>query len=251
MRTIILCGGRGTRYSEITKEIPKPLIKVIDRSLVEHIFNIYIDYGFNDFILATGYKHEYFKEFFWKKYFLSGDLTLANGSVFTTEMPKYTLSILDTGLETGTGGRIKRVSDKIGDLLGDRFFLTYGDSGAEIDINKLLTQHKSSGKMVTLTLVKTRSNFGSVRVDKLDGTITEFSEKPMNSFLVNGGFMVMESSIIEQLDNNCNLEVDIFPKLVEKGLIGGYIHDDYWWKIDTAKDHEEVEKYLAKTRLND
>ncbi|MBO0721458.1 MAG: NTP transferase domain-containing protein, partial [Blastocatellia bacterium] len=196
MKTVILCGGRGTRLGEHGIAVPKALIKIGDRPLLWHLFKIYAHHGLNDFVLCLGYLGDAIKRYFLEHHWLYADFTLElsrSGDYRLHEQrdlnEDWSITFAETGLDTNTGGRIKLIENYLGD---DRTFcVTYGDGLANIDLPKLIEFHRSHGKIATLTAVHPHSSFGLLKVDK-NNAITEFVEKPVMKEWINGGFFVFE-----------------------------------------------------------
>jgi len=241
MKVVILSGGKGTRMRELTESIPKPLSDVGGKPILWHIMKIYSHYGFNDFLLLLGYKGEKIKEYFMDYKWKSNSFTLdmANGDVkILGETEDWKVNFLDTGLETMTGGRIKRVENYIGN---ETFMLTYGDGLADIDINKLLQYHKSKGKIATVTGIYKKSQYGILSVND-NGIAESFEEKKSTSEIINGGFFVFEPEIFRYLqnDSNCILEQDPLRNLAKDNELAVYIHEGFWTAMDTFNDVKNV-----------
>ncbi len=237
----ILCGGKGTRLREETENVPKPLVRVGDRPILWHILKIYYAQGFRRFILLLGYKGEKIKEYFVNYHLYTNSFTLKQTGtrVSTTLLSKpqedWEITCLDTGQETLTGGRIKQL-EKL--LAKDKYFmLTYGDGVANVDLKENLEQHVKSGKSVTMTGVPPLARFGEIHLTKL-GSI-RFFEKPMvTNALINGGYMVVNTSLLKQLpdDPSLNFETQILPKLAEADDLHVVPHRGYWQCMDTVRD---------------
>ena len=220
MIAVILAGGKGTRISEYTNTIPKPMIRIGNKPIIEHIILIYKKYGINKFIIAAGYKSEIIKKYFKKK--------------------KYkNIRVVDTGLNSLTGKRIKKLSKFIKD---ENFFLTYGDGLSDINIKKLLLNHKKSKKIATMTIVHPPARFGEVEFKK--NLITNFEEKPqLQKGWINGGFFVFEPSFLKFLSyKNVMLEREPIQRLVKKKQLNAYIHKGFWFCMDSLRDKKVLEK---------
>ena len=220
MIAVILAGGKGTRISEYTNTIPKPMIRIGNKPIIEHIILIYKKYGINKFIIAAGYKSEIIKKYFKKK--------------------KYkNIRVVDTGLNSLTGKRIKKLSKFIKDEI---FFLTYGDGLSDINIKKLLLNHKKSKKIATMTIVHPPARFGEVEFKK--NLITNFEEKPqLQKGWINGGFFVFEPSFLKFLSyKNVMLEREPIQRLVKKKQLNAYIHKGFWFCMDSLRDKKVLEK---------
>jgi len=242
MKTVILCGGKGTRMREETEYKPKPMVEIGGIPMLCHIMNTYSHCGFNDFILCLGYKANMIKEYFLNYKSFSNDFTLSiddNEIIFYPKLlPSWNITFADTGEDTPTGGRIKNIEKYICD---DEFFMTYGDGLSNIDINALLSYHRLKNKIVTLTGTKPRTRFGLLDI-RSDGIAKSFSEKPQSEPLINGGFYVLKSTIFDLLENNSIFEEDILPSLTDLGELAVYQHRSFWVAIDTYKEVEEINK---------
>src|SRR3989344_245308 len=246
MKVIILAGGYGTRLGSITEEMPKPMVRIGDKPIIWHIMKIYSNYGYKDFIIALGYKQEMLKEYFYKYDVGSDDYTINLGSKKIDKLKEHNekdwnVSLIDTGLHTLKGGRIKRLEKYLD--ADDIHMLTYGDGVADIDIKKLVKFHKSHGKMVTITGVRPPSRFGELLEKK--GKLISFKEKPQTSFgFISGGFIVFNKKLLEYLteDENCDLEYGVFEKLAKKGQIMVYKHTGKWECVDTDRDLKHLNK---------
>lgn len=219
MKTVILCGGEGTRLREHTNSIPKPMVMVGDKPILWHIMKIYTHYGFNDFILCLGYKGDVIKDCF-------------------KNDEDWNITFADTGLKTNTGGRIKRVEKYIED---DTFFATYGDGLSDIDLNDLLKYHKSKNKIATLTAIKPLSPFGMLEIDS-NNLVTDFKEKPILDHWINGGFFVFDNGIFDYISENDVLEKEVFERLAKDANLCAYKHTGFWKCMDTYKDNLELNK---------
>lgn len=244
MKVVILAGGLGTRISEESVIKPKPMIEIGGKPILWHIMKIYSKYGFDDFVILAGYKQYMIKEFFADYFLHNSDVSfdLANNSmkVLNNYTEKWKVTIIDTGLSTMTGGRIKRIEDYIGN---EPFMLTYGDAVADIDINKLLEFHKSHGKIATISMVSIAQQKGVLDVNP-DGSIESFREKAdEDGALINGGFMIMNPEIFNYLnDDNTILEQGPMRQLVADGQLMGYRHTGFWQCMDTKREKTKLEK---------
>lgn len=252
MKVVILAGGYGTRFGKLTDFLPKPMIPIGPYPILWHIMRIYAHYGLDDFILCLGYKAELIKEYFlnFKHYNHDFTISCSDGRVEPvlharqppSFAPKVTLAY--TGLDTMTGGRVKRIAEYLGD--DEEFMLTYGDGVADIDINNLAAFHKSHGKVATLTAVFPPPKFGDL---KLAGPlVTEFAEKTRRySSHVNGGFYVFRREILSYLDNDttCVLEKGPLELLSQEGQLAAYRHDKFWQCMDTTRDMEFLNELWA------
>ncbi|MFL0251675.1 glucose-1-phosphate cytidylyltransferase [Clostridium neuense] len=241
MKVVILCGGKGTRMREETEYRPKPLVLIGGKPIIWHIMKTYSHYGFNDFILCVGYKGDMIKQYFMEMYWRNNDFTLhINGDkhidYHTKEEENWNVTIVDTGLETMTAGRIKQVQKYIDD---DDFMLTYGDGLSDVNINNLLEYHNSKETIATLTGVYPISNFGLMEVE--DGIVKAFKEKPVLKDMVNGGFMVLNKKVFDYIPKkDCFFEAEPLNKLAHDGELAVYEHNGFWTAVDTFKDIEKV-----------
>ena len=243
MKTLILCGGKGTRLREETEYKPKPMVEIGGRPVLWHIMNIYARAGFKDFILPLGYKGEVIKEYFYQYKMRNSDFTvdLGSGDMTThnnSESTDWTVTLCDTGQETLKGARIKRVAKYIDT---DRFMVTYGDGLADVDIHKLIDFHKKSGSVGTFTGVRLPSRFGAVSTDD-SGTILSWQEKPVLNEYINGGFFVFKKEFLDYLDEDeeCDLEKEPLERLAAEGKLSMYRHDGFWHCMDTLRDNQNL-----------
>lgn len=242
MKVIILAGGLGTRLAEETEVKPKPLVEIGDHPVLWHIMKIYAHFGFQEFVVALGYKGNLIKRYFLDYQSLQPDITLDLSKGVThigdTETEDWKLHLVDTGKDSMTGGRVKRLADHIN---GETFMLTYGDGVADVDIAELVKFHKTHGKLATVTAVHPPARFGEMLIDA-DMTAT-FSEKPQTKEgWINGGFMVLEPEVFNYLDGDSSvLEVDLLEKLsLEKQLVA-FRHNGFWQCMDTLRDKRQLE----------
>ena len=250
MKVIILAGGLGTRMSEYTQAIPKPMVTIGGRPILWHIMKTYAHFGHKDFYLALGYKAELVKEYFLNYHSLNSNFTvdLSSGVVNPHQIDEtdWKVTLIDTGLETMTGGRIKRLREFIGD---EPFMLTYGDGVADIDINELIKFHKSHGKMVTLTTVRPSARFGDL---EFEGDIVKsFQEKPqLHEGWINGGFFVCEPSVFNFIDDDTQMfEREPLERIVEEGQLMAYKHHGFWQSMDSKRDRDLLESLWVKNPL--
>jgi glucose-1-phosphate cytidylyltransferase len=240
LKVVILCGGTGTRLREHTEYIPKALVQIGNMPILLHIMKIYSFYGYNKFILCLGYKGEMIKDFFMNYELMSNDFRLKIGQTketekLTKEMDNFEITFADTGLETPTGGRIKKIEKYVN---GETFFATYSDGLADINLHKLLEHHKRIGKIATLTAVNPMSPFGIV--EEKDGVAVSFKEKPMLPGLINGGFFVFNSGVFDYLHENSVLEEEPLRRLTAEGQLAVHCHKGFWACMDTFKDVERL-----------
>ena len=245
MKVVLFAGGRGTRISEESSFRPKPMIEIGGKPILWHIMKIYAAYGHTEFIICLGYKAWMIKEYFANYFLHNADITvnLADNSieVHANKAEPFKISLIDTGLDTSTAGRLKRVLPYIGN---EPFLLTYGDGVCDVDINKLVDFHKESGKICTMTAIQATSRFGVLKIDD-DGTIDAFEEKPEDSGTwINGGFFVVEPTIANYLQGDMDdvmWERDPMNGLAADKQIGAYKHHEFWKCMDTLRDKEELE----------
>ncbi len=242
MKVIILAGGKGTRLSEETRLIPKPMAEIGGKPILWHIMKIYSYYGFNEFVILTGYKSHVIKDYFVNYYQQYSDITvdMLNNSVEIHKMQTepWKVTILYTGPDTMTGGRIKRAQEYIGN---ESFLLTYGDGVADVNINDIIEAHKKSGKTVTMTAVQPSGRFGAL-VIKDDNLITSFMEKPKgDESWINGGFFVCEPDVFKYLKDDAMIfEREPLETLAREHKLNAYKHTGFWHPMDTLKDKEEL-----------
>lgn len=245
MKVVIFAGGLGTRISEETEIRPKPMVEIGGKPIIWHIMKMYGSFGFNDFIVCLGYKGYVIKEYFMHYYMHNSDVTieLKNNKVdvhySTAEAFKVTL--VDTGLNTKTAGRLKRVQKYIGN---EDFMLTYGDGVADVDLNSLLQFHKSHGKIATVTAVQPEGRFGSMDINDL-GIVEQFREKPKgDDKWINGGFFVLKPQVFNYLEGNADdtmWEDEPMQKLANDHQLAAFQHQGFWKCMDAMRDKIELE----------
>lgn len=247
MKVVILAGGFGTRISEETVRLPKPMIEIGGRPILWHIMNIYSAYGLHEFIIALGYKGEYIKQYFLNFYPLNNDMSidLSTGEHTihhhaNTNQLNWKIHLVDTGLHTQTGGRLKRLKQWLAD--DEAFVLTYGDGVADINIHKLLEFHKSHGKIGTVTTVRAPARFG--RIGFRGDQVIEFYEKSQSAEgWINGGFFVLNRNAIDYIEGDETIwERGPVEKLATDGQLMGYKHDGFWSCMDTLKEKNILEE---------
>ncbi len=236
MKAVILAGGLGTRLSEETSRVPKPMVEIAGKPILWHIMKIYSYYGVSDFIICCGYKgytiKEYFSNFLLRNSDITFNLKENKMEVHSNNSDNWRVTLVDTGDATMTGGRIKRIEQYI----DDTFYLTYGDGVGNIDINKLLAHHKKSKKISTMTVVKPQGRFGSVSLS--NDSVTKFVEKPIGeSGWINGGFFVLEPKVFSYIKNDMTIwEREPLQKLASKNELSAYKHEQFWQPMDTLRD---------------
>ena len=237
MKVVILAGGYGTRLSEETELKPKPMVEIGGRPILWHIMKSYAHHGFDEFVVALGYRGDLIKAYFLDYRYVSTDLTvkLGTGDVIAHagRREQWTVHLVDTGLDTITGGRIKRLRDWIGD---ESFMLTYGDGVADVDVKELLRFHHEHGKLATVTAVRPPARFGGL---DLDGErVAEFTEKPLaGEGWINGGFFVLEPGVIDYVAGDAtHWEREPLERLAAEGQLRAYRHGGFWQSMDTLRD---------------
>lgn len=241
-KVVILCGGKGIRLKEETEKKPKPLLFIGRHPILWHIMKHYSHYGFNDFILCLGYKGTLIKEYFFNYKYRNCDIELnfKDGlkSILKGEdkIENWNIIFADTGMETNTGGRIKRIKNYINE---EYFFLTYGDGLSNINLKKLEELFLQKRKIGVITGIRPQSRFGQITVDN-DNIITGFKEKPLLNDHINGGFCVFHRNIFNFMDEDCVLEQEVFERLVNERELAMYKHEGFWKCMDTFKDYLEL-----------
>ncbi len=243
MKVIILAGGFGTRLSEYTESIPKPMVTIGGKPILWHIMKTYAKYKHSDFYLALGYKSEVIKDYFLNYRSLNSDFTIdLETGEFTAHQKdnvSWKVTLVDTGLDSMTGGRVKRMKKFIGN---EAFLLTYGDGVANIDIDALVDFHNSHGKMVTVSAVHPGARFGELDLD--GNLVTSFKEKPQTTQgWINGGYFVIEPEFFDLIqDDSTILERDPLEKVAQMGELMSYQHDGFWQCMDTKRDRDSLEE---------
>lgn len=247
MKVILLAGGLGSRISEYTNLIPKPMIPIGGKPILWHIMNTYAYYGHKDFYVALGYKSEVVKEYFLNYRSLNSDFTvdLCNGSITSHEVASvdWRVTLVNTGESSMTGGRVKRMQSFIGD---ETCMLTYGDGVADIDLEALLTFHRSHGKMITVTAVRPAARFGELKI--ADESVVSFQEKPqLSAGWINGGYFVLEPSFFDFIaGDNTMLERSPLEKAAKAGQLMAYRHNGFWHCMDTKRDYDLLQELWTK-----
>ncbi len=243
MKVAILAGGLGTRLSEETVVKPKPMVEIGEYPMLWHIMQVYAAYGFREFVVALGYKGEIIKDYFVNYRHRASSLTvsLATGNIVVHDRQRedWTIHLLDTGLHTQTGGRVKRLAQYIG---RERFMLTYGDGVADINVQQLLDFHERQGRLATVTAVRPPARFGSIRFN--GDLVAGFEEKPQTGEgWINGGFFVLEPAIVDYIDSDdITWEREPMRRLAEDGQMAVYRHASFWQCMDTLRDVRLLEQ---------
>lgn len=251
MKVLILAGGLGSRLSEETVLKPKPMVDIGGKPILWHIMKTYSHYGFNEFIILCGYKGYVIKEYFANYFLHMSDITvnMVDNSIEyqSSKAEPWKVTMVDTGLNTMTGGRIKRVQEYIGD---QPFMLTYGDGVCDIDINDLVATHKKHGKAITMTSVQPEGRFGALEITK-SGMIKEFREKPKgDGTWINGGYFVCEPKVLEYIQKGdpAIFEREPLEDLAKDKELYSYRHSGFWKPMDTLRDKNQLEEMISNNR---
>ena len=250
MKAVILAGGYGTRISEETDNIPNPMIQIGHKPILWHIMKIYSSHGINDFIICCGYKGYVIKEYFANYFLHMSDVTFDmkenKMEVHCERAEPWTVTLVDTGENTMTGGRIKRVERYLEDE--DAFCLTYGDGVSDVDITKLITFHKQKNTLATLTAVYPPARFGALNIS--EGKVQTFQEKPKGDGVrINGGFFVLSPKVIDLIDgDNTFWEQGPMEALADQNQMSAFEHDGFWQPMDTLRDKKYLEKLWESRR---
>lgn len=245
MKVVILAGGAGTRLAEETAVIPKPMIEIGGKPLLWHILKYYSAYGFRDFAVALGYKGESIKRYFldYPAINRSFRMQLQGGSVeyLDAQVEDWTIDLVDTGIDTATGGRLKRLQPLLKPP-GEPFCMTYGDGLSTVDLHALLRFHRQHGCLVTLTAVHPPARFGGLDLD--GDRVVNFAEKSqIRAGWINGGFMVMEPQVLDEIEGDQTvLEADLLPALTERGQVRAFCHEGFWQCMDTLRDKRYLQE---------
>jgi glucose-1-phosphate cytidylyltransferase len=249
MKVVILAGGLGTRLQEETVVKPKPMVEIGGRPILWHIMKIFASYGYNEFIIALGYKAEYIKDYFLNYRPVNTDLTVQTrtGKVdFYREPPEdWIVHLVDTGAQTQTGGRLKRLTDFIGQ---EPFMMTYGDGVADVNIPELIDFHQRQGRLATVTAVHPPARFGEIQFD--DSLVAGFAEKPqVGDGWINGGFFVLDPKVLDYIPGDMSpWEVEPMNRLVREKQLSAYRHPGFWQCMDTVRDVKLLETLWAEGR---
>ena len=250
MKVVILAGGFGTRISEESHLKPKPMIEIGEQPILWHIMKLYSHYGYNDFVICLGYKQyvikEYFADYFLHTSDITFDLSTNQMQVHNNYAEPWKVTLVDTGLNTMTGGRIKRVQKYIGN---EPFLLTYGDGVSNVDINKLVEFHQSHGKIATMTAISTRQRFGVLDLDA-SHQVHSFREKTKDDGeIINGGFMVMQPEIFDYLEGDSTVfEKKPLATLADEGELMAFTHKGFWQCMDTQRDKKLLEDMWSENQ---
>ena len=243
MKVVILAGGYGTRLAEETEVRPKPMVEIGGRPILWHIMKHYAHYGFNEFFIALGYKGDDIKRYFLEYYNLSGSMKIDFSSgkveIYNREHENWTVHFMETGLETQTGGRVKRLETWLQD---EAFFVTYGDGVSNVDLGALLNFHQSHGRIATVTAVRPPARFGGLLFE--DDLVTTFIEKPqIGEGWINGGFLVFSPGVFDYLEDDLSsLETDALEALAADRQLVAYRHNNFWQCMDTLRDKRLLER---------
>lgn len=243
MKVVILAGGYGTRISEESYLKPKPMIEIGDKPILWHIMKEYSHYGYNEFIICCGYKQHVIKEWFADYYLYNSDVTFDlkhnDMTVHNNFSEDWKVTLVNTGLDTMTGGRVKRIQKYIGD---EPFMLTYGDGVCDLNIRELEAFHKSHGKLATITAVSAGQRFGVLDIEP-DGGVREFREKSdLDGDRINGGYMVLEPEVFELIEGDATvLERDVLQELGKRKALMAYKYDGYWQCMDTKREKDKLD----------
>ncbi|HEX5226407.1 MAG TPA: glucose-1-phosphate cytidylyltransferase [Bryobacteraceae bacterium] len=247
MKAVILAGGFGTRLSEESVLKPKPMVEIGGRPILWHIMKIYSHYGINEFVICLGYRGYVIKEYFANYFLHMSDVTFHMDTnkvdVHFRRAEPWTVTLVDTGDQTQTGGRLKRVREHLGD---DDFCFTYGDGLADIDISKLVAFHKAHGKLATITAVKPPGRYGALDIAE-DCAVRNFLEKPRgDGGFINGGFFVLSPKVIDTIkDDTTPWELEPLETLVARGELRAFEHNGFWHALDTLRDRTQLENMIA------
>lgn len=244
MKVVILAGGLGTRLSEETVLRPKPMVEIGGMPILWHIMKIYSSYGYNDFVICLGYKgyvvKEYFANYFMHKSDVTIDLKNNSVKVHESEAEPWTITLVDTGVNSMTGGRIKRIQKHVG---GESFLLTYGDGVSDVNIKELVTTHQKSGKLCTVTSVQPSGRFGALNLGA-ENQVHSFLEKPKgDGAWINGGFFVCQPEVFDYIAGDDTVfEKEPMERLAADGKMGAHLHEGFWKPMDTLRDKIELEE---------
>ncbi len=249
MKVVILAGGFGTRISEESHLKPKTMIEIGEKPILWHIMKGYSHYGYNEFVICCGYKQHIIKEYFADYYLYNGDVTFDFGHenktiIHNNVSEPWKVTLVDTGLNTMTGGRLKRIKDYIGD---ETFLMTYGDGVSDIDLDALVRFHKERGQLATLTAVHVGQRFGVIDIERENGTIRAFREKSSaDGSRISAGFMVLEPEVFDYIDGDGTVfEKEPLRRLAADGQLNAYKHNGFWQCMDTQREKEMLDEMWA------
>lgn len=252
MKAVIFAGGLGTRISEESDLRPKPMVEIGGRPILWHIMKMYSNHGVKDFIICLGYKGYMIKEYFFNYYRHTSDfkINLATGDfeVLSSDSEEWTITFIETGLDTQTGGRLKRVREQIG---SETFCLTYGDGVSDINISAEIAFHKAHGKAATVAAVQPPGRFATLAYEE-DGSVTDFREKPVDEVgWINGGFFVLEPSVIDLIEGDQTIwEREPLETLARSGQMSAFKHSGFWKPMDTLREKRELEHLFKSGKAN-
>ena len=252
MKVVILAGGKGTRISEESQYKPKPMIEIGNKPILWHIMKEYSYYGFNEFIICAGYKQDFIKDWFHNYFIHNSDVTFdySEGKprliIHNNNCEKWKVTVVDTGLDTMTGGRIKRIQKYVGN---EPFMMTYGDGVCDVNIADLLHFHDQHGKIATLTSVKIDQDKGVLDIDE-SNSVRSFREKNLNDgAMINAGYMVLNSEIFDYIEGDSTIfEKDCLEKLAKDGQLMSYNHHGFWQCMDNVREKELLEKLVSQNK---
>lgn len=249
MKAVILAGGHGTRLSEETVVKPKPMVEIGARPILWHIMKHYSHHGFKEFLVALGYRGEVIKSYFLNYHILNRDISvdLATGATkaHDAQQDDWRVHLIDTGLGTQTGGRIKRLRQW---LDGETFLMTYGDGVCNVDLKELIAFHRKQGRLATITAVRPPARFGDLNI--VEDRVTAFAEKPQaGGGWINGGYMVIEPQVLDWISNDdTSFEKGVLERLAQAGQLAAFLHDDFWQCMDTLRDKNYLEGLWSSNR---
>lgn len=249
MKVVILAGGFGTRLGELTEAVPKPMLNIGGKPIIWHIMNTFAKYNHKEFFLALGYKGEHVKDYFLNYKTLNSNFTidLSNNQIkiHQNDLVDWKITLVDTGINSMTGGRLKRMANFINDKT---FILTYGDGVSDININDLIAFHKSHGKLVTVSAVHPAARFGELTIE--NNQVKNFIEKPqMSGGWINGGYFVIEPNFLDYIDSDTTvLESEPLERLAKDGELMAYFHKGFWQCMDTKRDKDLLEQLWIENR---
>ena len=244
MKAVLLAGGFGTRLSEETDLLPKPMVEIGGRPILWHIMKIYTHFGINDFIICLGYNGYVIKEYFINYYRHMSDLSVDTGSgdieIHQARTEKWRVTLVETGLDTMTGGRLKRISKYLSP--NEDFLMTYGDGVASINIQALIEFHRDEGRLATVTAVRPPGRFGALEIE--DNRVERFTEKPQgDGSIINGGFFVLSPKVLDYVEGDATIwESEPMERLAREGELSAYRHSGFWQPMDTLRDRRELEQ---------